>query len=131
VATQRVHRVVVVEDDEEVRSLIELMLEVDERFELIGAAADGHAGVAMVSERQPDAVILDLELPGLSGLDAIGLMGLRSPDSRILVFSAFPDPVTLIDVLLLGADGYLDKASAWSELLPTLANLCESSLQGS
>lgn len=116
----------IVEDDEEVRLLLEIMLELDERFELIGAATDGHAGVAMVSERQPDAVILDLDLPGLTGLDAIGLMGIRSPETRILVFSAFPDPVTLIDVLLLGADGYLDKASAWSELLPTLANLCDS-----
>jgi DNA-binding NarL/FixJ family response regulator len=125
------HRIVIVEDDEDVRGLVELMLEVDDRFEVIGLAADGHAGVAMVTERTPDAVILDLELPGLSGLDAIGLMGLRSPNTRILVFSAFPDPVTLIDVLRMGADSYLDKATAWSDLLPTLSSLCESSLQRS
>ena len=117
-------RVVIVEDDEEVRSLLELMIEHDERFEVEGMAVDGHAGVAMVSERRPDAVVLDLEMPGLSGLDAIGLMGMRSPETRILVFSAFPDPITLIDVLRLGADAYLDKATAWSELLPTLASLC-------
>jgi DNA-binding NarL/FixJ family response regulator len=119
-------RVVIVEDDEEVRSLLELMLEHDDRFEVDGLAVDGHAGVAMVAERRPDAVILDLEMPGLSGLDAIGLMGMRSPDTRIVVFSAFPDPITLIDVLRLGADAYLDKASAWSELLPTLASVCAS-----
>lgn len=121
------HRVVIVEDDDEVRSLLELMIEHDDRFEVGGVAVDGHAGVALVTEDEPDAVILDLELPGLSGLDAIALIGMRAPNTKILVFSAFPDPVTLMDVLRLGADAYLDKALAWSELLPTLAALCESS----
>lgn len=120
------HRIVIVEDDEEVRSLLELMLEHDERFELVGVAVDGHAGVAMVAERRPDGVILDLELPGLAGLDAIGLMAMRAPDTKIVVFSAFPDPITLMDVLRLGADAYLDKATAWSELLPTLSSVCSS-----
>jgi DNA-binding NarL/FixJ family response regulator len=123
------HRIVIVEDDAEVRSLLELMIEHDERFVVDGCAVDGHAGVALVNERQPDVVILDLELPGLTGLDAIGLIGLRSPDTRILVFSAFPDPITLIDVLRLGADAYLDKATAWAELLPTLATLTTSSVE--
>lgn len=117
-------RVGIVEDDDEVRSLLELLLHHDERFVVEGMAADGHAGVAMVSERRPDAVVLDLELPGLSGLDAVGLIGMRSPETRIVVFSAFPDPITLIDVLRLGADAYLDKATAWSDLLPVLASLC-------
>ena len=122
-------RLVIVEDDDEVRALIELMVELDDRFEHVGSAVDGHAAVALVSEQRPDAVVLDLELPGLGGLDAIGLMGLRSPESRIVVFSGFPDPVTLIDVLRLGADAYLDKGAAWSELLPTVASLCTNVLQ--
>lgn len=119
----------IIEDDADVRDLLEVMLDLDDRFELVGAAADGHAGVAMVRERAPDAVILNLELPGLGGLDAIGLIGMQSPQTRILVFSAFPDPITLIDVLMLGADAYLDKATAWSDVLPTLAMLCDDALQ--
>jgi DNA-binding NarL/FixJ family response regulator len=119
------HRIAIVEDDDEVRSLLELMLDLDGRFEHVGSAVDGHAGVSLVTDEQPDAVILDLEMPGLAGLDAIGLIGLRAPNTRILVFSAFPDPITLLDVLRLGADAYLDKGTAWSELLPTLVNLCE------
>ncbi|HVM51856.1 MAG TPA: response regulator transcription factor [Acidimicrobiales bacterium] len=114
----------IVEDDEEIRSLLELMLEHDDRFEHVGSAADGHAGVALVGELQPDVAVLDLELPGLGGLDAIGLIGTRAPRTKIVVFSGFADPLTLIDVLRLGADAYLDKASAWSELLPTMAALC-------
>jgi DNA-binding response OmpR family regulator len=124
------YRIVVIEDDDEVRSLLELMIELDERFVLAGIAVDGHAGVAMVDELLPDAVVLDLEMPGLSGLDVIVVIGQHAPQHiPIVVFSAFPDPITLIDVLRLGADAYLDKATAWSELLPTLAAVCDSALQ--
>jgi DNA-binding NarL/FixJ family response regulator len=123
------HRILIVEDDEEVRSLLELMIGLDDRFIVVGAAADGHTGVSLASELQPDAVVLDLELPGVGGLDAIALIGTRAPAARIVVFSAFPDPITLIDVLRLGANAYLDKATAWSELLPTLASLCDTSVK--
>lgn len=119
------HRIVIIEDDIDVRSLLEVMLDLDERFEVAGIAADGYDGVSMAQERAPDAVILDLELPGIGGLDVLALIATRAPSARIVVFSAFPDPITLIDVLRLGADAYLDKATAWSELLPTLAALCD------
>jgi DNA-binding NarL/FixJ family response regulator len=46
------------------------------------------------------------------------------PEARIVVFSAFADPVTLFDALRCGADGYLDKGSAWAELVPIVAELC-------
>jgi two-component system, NarL family, nitrate/nitrite response regulator NarL len=122
-------RIALVEDDPDVRSLIELLLDVDERFVHIGSATDGASGVTLVAELAPDAVILDLELPGLSGLDAARLIGDQSPGTRIVVFSAFPDPITLIDVLKAGVDAYLDKARAWAELLPTIAAVCADSLQ--
>jgi hypothetical protein len=41
------------------------------------------------------------------------------------VFSAFPDPITLVSVLQAGADSYLDKATAWMDLLPTVAEVCD------
>jgi DNA-binding NarL/FixJ family response regulator len=118
------HRIVIIEDDSDVRSLLEVMIDLDDRFELVGTAADGHAGVAIVRDLDPDAVILDLEMPGLTGLDTLGMIGSISPRARIVVFSAFPDPITLMDVLRLGADAYLDKATAWKELLPTVVGLC-------
>jgi DNA-binding NarL/FixJ family response regulator len=119
------HRIVIIEDDVDVRALLEVMLDLDDRFEVVGIAADGYDGISMARERAPDAVILDLELPGIGGLDVLALIATRSPEARIVVFSAFPDPITLIDVLRLGADAYLDKATAWAELLPTVASLCE------
>jgi DNA-binding NarL/FixJ family response regulator len=118
------YRVVVIEDDRDVRSLLEVMLELDPRFELAGVADDGDDGVELVQETAPDAVVLDLQLGRLDGTAAIPLLRACTPRPKIVVFSAFADPLTLLDVLSLGADSYLHKGTAWAELLPTLAELC-------
>jgi DNA-binding NarL/FixJ family response regulator len=117
--------VVLVEDDVEVRDLIAILFQLDGRFEVVGEAGDGASGVEAVARHRPDAVVLDLHLPVLPGTAAIAAMREVSPHTRIIVFSAFPDPFTLLDVLHHGADSYLDKASAWEELVPVAAELCD------
>jgi DNA-binding NarL/FixJ family response regulator len=119
----------VIDDDPEIRDLLQVLLELDERFDLAGVAADGVTGVALVADVKPSAVLVDLEMPGLDGLEVIRQVRERLPSTRIVVFSAFPDPFTLLEVLRCGADGYVDKATAWSGLLPTLAELCDDVLQ--
>ena len=124
---QEMRRVVVIDDDEDMRSLIEILIAVGGRFRVVGTGADGHEGVAVATRLQPDVVILDLEMPHLDGLGAIPLIRERVPNAVIVVFSAFPDPYTLLDVLELGADAYLDKAGAWQQLVEALDTLCASS----
>jgi DNA-binding NarL/FixJ family response regulator len=124
-AVGRSRTVVLVEDDVEVRDLIAILFQLDGRFEVVAEAGDGASGIEAVREHQPDAVVLDLHLPVLPGTAAIAGMRSVSPHTRIVVFSAFPDPFTLLDVLNHGADSYLDKANAWEELVPVVAELCE------
>jgi DNA-binding NarL/FixJ family response regulator len=102
--------VVLVEDDEEVRDVLRLLFDLDARFEVVAEAADGLAGIEAVARHGPSVVILDMELPGATGPEVI--------------VAAYPDPFTLLDVLRLGADCYLDKATAWTDLIPTVAELC-------
>ena len=116
-------RVVVVDDDEDVLELLSLMFELDDRFELVGMADNGHDGVALIDHLVPDAVVVDLDLPGVDGLAVVDHVRSVGFDVRVVVFSAFPDPFTLLEVLRHGAHGYLNKATAWSELLPLLAGL--------
>jgi two-component system, NarL family, response regulator len=117
--------VVLVEDDVEVRDLIAILFQLDGRFEVVAEAGDGASGIEAVLRHQPSAVVLDLHLPVLPGTAAIAAMRSGSPHTKIVVFSAFPDPFTLLDVLNHGADSYLDKASAWEELVPVVAELCQ------
>ena len=117
-------RIVLVDDHEDVRTLVRLRLALDGRIEVVGEAADGVTAIALVTAKQPDAVVLDLALPGLDGLRAIPALRRTAPGTRIVVLSAFPDPYTLVDVLAQGADSYLDKAAALDELAPTLVSVC-------
>ena len=117
-------RVLVVDDEPEVRALLTTLIDLDERFTVVGSASDGSQAVELAERERPDAVVLDLMMPELDGWAALPLINERLPDARIVVFSAFPDPLTLVDLLELGADAYLDKATAWRELVPVLAGLC-------
>ena len=116
--------VVIVEDDEEIRDVLRLLFQLDDRFEVVGEAADGRTGIELIAHHRPAAVVLDLDLPEVSGPEVIPQVRASSPETRIVVFSCFPDPFTLVEVLRLGADCYLDKATAWLDLLPTVADLC-------
>ena len=117
-------RVLLVDDDEELRDLLELMLVEDGRFCVAGHASDGREALRLADRHHPDVVVLDLQMPGMDGLTALPGLRARLPHARIVVLSAFPDPITLADTVELGVDGYLDKSRSWCELIPTLAGLC-------
>ena len=117
--------VLLVDDDADVRNLLEVLLEEDERFSVVGHARDGIEALRLADLTRPDFVVLDLHMPGMDGLVALPRLRALLPDARIVVLSAFPDPYTLVDAVKLGADGYIDKSRAWSELIPTLRTLLE------
>lgn len=98
------------------------MFDLDDRFDLVGTAATGREGIDLVCRTVPDAVVVDLDLPDLDGFSVVEFVRSLELDIRIVVFSAFPDPFTLVDVLRHGAHAYLNKANAW-ELLPAVAGL--------
>ncbi len=125
-AAERGPRVVVIDGDGDIRDLLEAMLDVAEEFRLVKVIADTELGVEAVRSLQPDAVVLDLDDPELEGMEMVIRLREVAPGTRIIVISAFPDPVTLIEALRHGADEYLDKARAWADLLPTIQHLCAS-----
>ncbi|MGH9071445.1 MAG: response regulator transcription factor [Acidimicrobiales bacterium] len=118
-------RVLVVDDDERVRRMITIMLSLEENYEVVGEATDGNEAVALASRFQPDVVLLDLEMPGMDGILAIPEIRREAPGTKIAVLSAFPDPYTLTDALVRGADTYLDKATNLAELPVLIRSLVE------
>ena len=118
-------RVVLVDDDEDIGDLLGVILNHQPSFEVVGEARDGDEAVAMAGRLQPDAVVLDLALSGLDGLDALPLLRLVAPETKIVVYSSFADPLTLAAVLRAGADTYLDVSTTWAELVHTLEALLD------
>ncbi len=102
-------RVAIIDDHEIVRSGVKHILEGDPEFEVVGEAADGPSGVAMVDTLRPDVVIVDVRLPSMQGDDVCRLIRERVPGVRILILSAFGEDELVYRCLVAGAQGYVLK----------------------
>jgi len=104
--------IVVADDHKIVREGLVKLLEARSDFEVIGEASDGEEAVEMVIERQPDVVLMDINMPKLSGIDATRRIGKRGCNSKILVLSMHEGRNYVEEVLRAGASGYVVKNSA-------------------
>jgi two-component system chemotaxis response regulator CheB len=117
-------RVALVDDVPEIRMMLRLTLELDGRFEVVGEACDGAQAVDIASRQHPDVMILDLGMPVMDGFTAIPHICRSSPETKILVLSAF-DLGESDDVLSLGAHDYMVKGTEIHEdVIPKLLSLC-------
>jgi CheY-like chemotaxis protein len=88
-------RVLLADDLADIRLVIRLLLEADGRAEVVGEATDGAEAVRLASELRPDAVILDLRMPGMDGVQALPLIREVSPGTVVVALSALPvSPMT-------------------------------------
>lgn len=102
-------RVVVIDDDADVRLLVQMVLE-QAGGEVVGDAATADAGVELVAQVRPDVVVLDWEMPGRTGVEAIPELRAAAPDASIVMFSSHPSSIGAAPVLEAGADAYVDKS---------------------
>ena len=110
-------RILIVDDHAVVRSGLRLLLEREDDLEAIGEAGDGKQAVRLARELRPDVVLLDVVMPGSSGIDAAAEIRIESPDSRILMLSMQDDPTYVRQAFASGAAGYVLKDAADAELV--------------
>ncbi len=108
--------VYLVDDVPELRELIRLGIEEDPGFEVVGEAGDGRSALEGIAETHPAAVLLDLSMPDMDGLQAIPEIRERNPDVAIIVLSGFSADRMSTPVLERGADGYVEKGTPLQEL---------------
>ena len=102
-------RVLVCDDFEGTRALIRAILEEDEDIQVVGEAGEACGCIAKAAELGPDVIVLDIDMPGMSGLDAIPHLREQAADSKILVCSGRPAEECEQQALELGASAYLEK----------------------
>lgn len=117
-------RILIADDAPDIRLLLKMYL-TDTRLEVIGEATNGAEAVAMAGAEKPDAVILDLAMPVMDGLEAIPLIKQASPGTKIVVLSGFDADRIAERALGLGADTYLQKGVALGDIGQMLWNLCK------
>jgi two-component system response regulator NreC len=110
--------VVVADDHHVVRAGLRVLLDAEERIEVVAEAADADAALRSVLGHKPDVLVLDLNMPGaLTSLEAIPLVAERSPGTRVVVLTMQSDPAFACHALQAGAAGYVLKDSANAELV--------------
>jgi DNA-binding NarL/FixJ family response regulator len=102
-------RIVIADDQASVREGLVLLLGGLPGIEVAGAAADGEQALALVAEHRPDAILLDLHMPVLDGIEATRRLTAEFPDVAIVVLTTFADDVSVLDALHAGARSYLTK----------------------
>lgn len=102
-------RVLIVDDHTLFRSGIKSLLQRHEEFEVVDEAGDGLEGIKRAKSLQPDIVLLDLHMPGISGKEAVKLLVEEVPGTNVLMLTVSEDAEDLIETLRAGATGYLLK----------------------
>ena len=109
--------VMLVDDHAVVRMGFRMLLELAPDMRVVGEADDGEGACARYAELRPDVVVMDLEMPGIGGIEAVRRLLARDPEARVLALSAHDDTVRPRRVLKAGALGYLCKREAPEALL--------------
>jgi two-component system, NarL family, nitrate/nitrite response regulator NarL len=102
-------RVLLVDDHTLFRNGLKSLLQRHKEFEVVGEAGDGLEGVKRTKQLKPDVVLLDLHMPGITGREAVRLIGEESPGTQVLMLTVSEDAEDLIATLQAGARGYLLK----------------------
>jgi DNA-binding NarL/FixJ family response regulator len=108
--------VYLVDDVPELRELVKWGLEDDPGFEVVGEAGDGRSAIEGVAATRPAAVLLDLSMPDMNGLEAILEIRKSDPDIAIIVLSGFSADRMGPPTLERGADRYVEKGTPMEEL---------------
>jgi DNA-binding NarL/FixJ family response regulator len=116
-------RVVVADDSADLRDLVVLLLDDEDDFSVIGAAADGAEAVLLADELKPDLLVLDVNMPVMDGIEALRRVKATQPQIRVVLLSAFPRGVLPGDDVAL-ADAYLEKGLGVTTLVERLRAIC-------
>jgi DNA-binding NarL/FixJ family response regulator len=116
-------RLVIIDDHMLLRETWSFLLNSDPRFAVVGQSGDGEEGIELCKQLRPDLVMLDINLPGMSGMDALPIIKKYAPGTKILAVSLHTQPVYVKKMMQNGASGYVTKNSSREEMINALLEI--------
>ncbi len=110
----------IADDQQTVRTALRGLLDSQPDFEVIGGAADGAEAVALAGRSRPDVVLMDLRMPKMGGVEAIGRIKADHPGVHVLVLTSYDSDVDILPAIEAGAAGYLLKDTPREELFEAI-----------
>lgn len=117
--------VLIVDDHFVVRSGLAASLEIEDDISVVAEGKRGEDAVALYQEHRPSVVLMDMQLPGISGVEATAAVRACDPQARVLVFSTFVRDDEIQAALAAGASGYVPKSASRDELLTALRQVAK------
>ena len=118
-------RVMVVDDHQVVREGLVSMLEAPEHIEVVGQAANAPEAIRKAHELKPDIMLLDIRMPGTTGLDVCRTLRVQLPETRVIILTTYEEEDYLFEALRAGAVGYLVKTASYEELVDAITSVAE------
>jgi DNA-binding NarL/FixJ family response regulator len=110
-------RVVIFEDNKSLRNSLYQLINGSEGFECVGAFEDCMDLVKNVEDSKPDVVLMDIQMPGINGIEAVSILREKYPELKILMQTIFEDSEKIFQSILAGASGYILKTTSPSRML--------------
>jgi CheY-like chemotaxis protein len=118
-------RILIADDHEVMRRGVRGLLESHDEWAVCGEAFEGREAVTKSRELRPDLIIMDINMPGLTGIDAAQQIRKENPSAKILFFSVHESPQTVREVVNVGAQGYVAKSRAGHDLIDAVRNVLD------
>ena len=115
--------VLIVDDHEVVRVGLATLLGRRDDLRVVGVAASGNEGVALASQTRPDVVVMDVRMPGGSGIEACREIRSLLPETRVIMLTSYADEDAVLASILAGASGYLLKDTTGGELAEAITRV--------
>ena len=118
-------RILLVDDHEVVRLGLKSLIERHPQFEVVGEAASSREAMEQVAAKEPDVVVMDIRLPGTSGIEACEQIVEKYPDTKVIMLTSYAEDEMLFSAIRAGASGYVLKRIRGDELIDSIRRVCD------
>ena len=119
------YQVCIVEDNAALREGMNMMVEMSDRYQLGGSYANAEEAMSALPDSQPHAVLMDINLPGMSGIHCVNVLKNRYPNMLFMMCTAYEDTNKIFDSLKAGASGYILKTEGPQKIMEALDDLLD------
>lgn len=116
-------RVMIVEDDQEIRNSFTLIVNSSQKFMVVSAYGSCEDAIDNLNRDKPEIVLMDIELPGMNGIQGTKIIKDKNPYTDIIMVSVYEDSELVFEALKAGASGYITKSANYMELLAALEEI--------